>query len=525
MTSQTFQTKAPPELTPFLETMAKIVTAAERQMYRDLQAGKDAAELRRDYQNIFGLNSRQVGSIYITLKGKIASRQECHKRQIDQIESNIKDISKSIKKLQRQLKTTYPACSLKASSKTPRQFLKWKIRQKKRKLASLKSRLSRVRAIKPKLIFGSRKLWNAQFNLEANGYSSHQEWLKDWQLARESQLVFVGSRSENSGCLICQLDESGHIKIRVPHCLESVFGEYVEASGVHFPYGQETINYALNKPQALTYRFARKDEQWYIFCTTERPESPYQSHRRNGMIGVDLNPGVIGWAYCDCSGNLKAKGQFKVNLQDRSTNQTKAALGEICAQLVTLAETKGCPITVETLDFSRKKAGMKESGVKYSRMLSNFAYDQFDSMLSGRCENRGIELIHVNPAYSSKIGLVKFMSMYGMSSDTAAALVLARRALRKSERIPAKYARCLPVDKHRHVWSFWNALSKKLVGVSRHSYFQSRGANSAIEVILFDEPKPKSRGRSTRKPLGTSIPRRDSSARIVDCPKGSACLG
>lgn len=525
MTSQTFQTLAPPELTQFLETMAKLVSAAERQMYRDLQSGRDAAELRREYQKIFGLNSRQVGSIYIALKGKIASRQECHKRQIEQIENQISDLTKAIKKLRHQLKTTYPTCSLKFGSKTPRQLLKWKIHQKKRKLASLKVKLERVKAVKPKLIFGSRKLWNVQYNLEVNGYANHQEWVKDWQSARESQLVFVGSKSETGGCSICQLDELGHIKIRVPQCLEAAFGEYVEADGVQFPYGQKTINYALNAPQALTYRFVRKGDVWYIFCTTDRPEVPYQSHRRNGMIGVDLNPGVVGWAYCDVEGNLKAKGQFKVNLQDRSRHQTKAAIGSICAQLVTLAETFACPITVETLDFSRKKAGMKEQGVRYSRMLSNFAYDQFDSMLSGRCENRGIELIHVNPAYSSWIGLVKFMSMYGLSSDTAAALVLARRALRKSERIPANYASCLPVDKHKHVWSFWNAFGKKLKGLRRHQFFTTRGANSAIEVILFDEPKPKRLGRSTRKPKGTSIPRRDSLAQIVDDPKESACLG
>jgi len=121
--------------------------------------------------------------------------------------------------------------------------------------------------------------------------------------------------------------------------------------------------------------------------------------------------------------------------------------------------------------------------------------------------------------------LVKFMSMYGLSSDTAAALVLARRALRKSERIPANYARCLPVDKHRHVWSFWNALGKKLKGLRRHQFFTTRGANSAVEVILLDEPKSKSRGRSARKPKGTSISGRDSQTRIVDVPKASACLG
>ncbi|MCS6783100.1 MAG: hypothetical protein NZ482_07970, partial [Gloeomargarita sp. SKYG98] len=45
-------------------------------------------------------------------------------------------------------------------------------------------------------------------------------------------------------------------------------------------------------------------------------------------------------------------------------------------------------------------------------------------------------MIKVNPAYSSIIGLVKFMKRYGLSSDTAAAIVLARRAMRLSERVP-----------------------------------------------------------------------------------------
>ncbi len=63
---------------------------------------------------------------------------------------------------------------------------------------------------------------------------------------------------------------------------------------------------------------------------------------------------------------------------------------------------------------------------------------------------------------------------YGLSSDTAAALVLARRALRKSERIPAKTASCLQVDRHKHSWSFWNVLGKKLKGIRRHNYYQFR---------------------------------------------------
>jgi hypothetical protein len=53
--------------------------------------------------------------------------------------------------------------------------------QKKRKLHRLEAKLNYLKSHRPKLIFGSRKLWNAQFDLESNGYASHEEWLKDWQ--------------------------------------------------------------------------------------------------------------------------------------------------------------------------------------------------------------------------------------------------------------------------------------------------------------------------------------------------------
>ena len=117
--------------------------------------------------------------------------------------------------------------------------------------------------------------------------------------------------------------------------------------------------------------------------------------------------------------------------------------------------------------------------VRYSRMLSNFAYSKFDQMLLSRCDRFGIQLIHRNPAYSSIIGMIKFMSMYGLSSDTAAALVLARRGLRMSERIPSRNAQELQVDSSRHVWSHWNAI-KKGMPWSRHSLFTSRSSSPGL---------------------------------------------
>ncbi|MEG4354437.1 MULTISPECIES: hypothetical protein [unclassified Microcoleus] len=64
--------------------------------------------------------------------------------------------------------------------------------------------------------------------------------------------------------------------------------------------------------------------------------------------------------------------------------------------------------------------------------------------------NRGIELIAVNPAYSSIIGLMKYLRMYGLASDEAAALVIARRAMKLSEKVPRSLTAYSEVNSEKH---------------------------------------------------------------------------
>ena len=79
----------------------------------------------------------------------------------------------------------------------------------------------------------------------------------------------------------------------------------------------------------------------------------------------------------------------------------------------------------------------------------------------------------MNPAFSSVIGRVKFMERYGLSVHQAAALVLARRLLRCSERIlrrrvcPAgngvHVAFTVPARKRvKHVWTYWGGVLGQL---------------------------------------------------------------
>ena len=138
------------------------------------------------------------------------------------------------------------------------------------------------------------------------------------------------------------------------------------------------------------------------------------------------------------------------------------------AGVVEYARGAGKPLVVEKLDFRQKKAVLEGESRKYSRMLSGFSYGKVKAYFISRGYREGVEIIAVNPAYSSVVGRVKFMERYGLTVHQAAALVLARRLLGCSERIPRRWvcpvgngvhiAFTVPVRKRvKHVWTYWGA--------------------------------------------------------------------
>jgi len=108
-------------------------------------------------------------------------------------------------------------------------------------------------------------------------------------------------------------------------------------------------------------------------------------------------------------------------------------------------------------------------------MLSGWAYSQFFETLRAICSNRGIYIKEVNPAYTSLIGMVKYARMYGLSSDVVAALAIARRGMRLSERLPSALTARLGVNPSRHVWHWWSQLNKQVHSSTiinrRHDYY------------------------------------------------------
>ena len=378
-----------------------------------------------------------------------------------------------------------------------------------------------------RLCFGPKRLWRKQHHLEQNGYHSHEEWLRDWQDARSNEFFVVGSRDETAGCQLCVAtvadDGTLTLRLRMPDCLANQHGKYLVIEGVRFAYGHEQVLAALASNaeyaayrrehcekearattlgQAISYRFKRDAKGWRVFATTELPELEITMDRWRGAIGVDLNADHVAVAETDASGNYVNAWRVPLVTYGKNTNQAEALIGDAVASVVQYAQEAGKPIVIEKLDFRQKKAALEGESRKYSRMLSSFSYGKIKAYFISRGYRQGVEVIQVNPAYSSVIGRVKFMERYGLTVHQAAALVLARRILGCSERIPRRWvcpvgngvhvAFTVPVRKRvKHVWTYWGAISGQLrpALAAQHRLGKRRRKPNPVQAVVRGETR------------------------------------
>ena len=409
-------------------------------------------------QTKYGINKRHANGAISCAKSKLDSAKECRARHVKQLECKLKSalswLEKQLKKLKLARKfytkrnwissksgCIFPlSCDLK-TRKTNWQFVRFNIHHKKRYIYKLGKRIQYLKS--------------SPIHVKVSN----------------SDIFIVGSKDETLGNQTCQWD-GNILKFRVPYCLEARFGKYVETKIGNF---DRNIN-RLPTNGAKTWHFYRKDNRWVAAIQfTPLPVTKISRPLQYGAIGIDLNPTSIGWAYVDYQGNLKASGQIPLQ-SDLPHGFQQAQLVDICLQIAVLADTFSCPVVCEELDFTVKKEQLREKSKRYARMLSSWTYSEFFQQLSSILSNRGITLVFRNPAFTSLIGLTKYSRQYGVSSDIAAAIAIARRGMNLSERLPHSVQAYLEVNSRKHIWSGWtklNNLIRQNIGIikSRHSYF------------------------------------------------------
>ena len=89
------------------------------------------------------------------------------------------------------------------------------------------------------------------------------------------------------------------------------------------------------------------------------------------------------------------------------------------------------------------------------------------------------------------MGKFRYMAKYGLNSASSAAMVIARRALGFSERIPRSYWPIIgictssPEDKEVQSWGQWGKIGKLLgkLKISRHQMFESAKVLEALQAV------------------------------------------
>lgn len=464
--------KASSLLESALSDYASLYGKVERTLFSETIDKRIKPEsVKSDYLKRFGITARQFNAICRNLKGKVDSFKELRKSHIKERANKIKALTKKISKIEERINNIrysrskgYPCVSDKKF-----QSFQFSLHQKKRRLYSLS--LQQIRHIdeqkigKVSLCFGSRKLFNAQFYLAQNGYATHDEWKRDWQASRNNQFYVLGSKDENAGCQGCVITENEdgfNLRLRLPDALVSV-QKFISVH-VNLTYGASHIREALKNKQAISYRFLRDKKGWRVFISTAVIDKIYVTDRQQGAIGVDVNEHHLAVTETDRFGNPINSISIPLSTYGKSTNQSKAIIGDAVKTLIGFTKGKQKPIVVECLDFKGKKASLESQSAKLARQLSSFAYNQILSVIKARCFDGGIECIDVNPAYTSVIGKCKFMTRYGLSSHQAAACSIARRGLDFSERPNChdSLASVLPVwNRNEHVLTFWRKVIRE----------------------------------------------------------------
>jgi IS605 OrfB family transposase len=493
-----------------LGAYAKLFGEVERHLFAAIAAGGDAEKLKPEFCRQHGITARQYNAIYVQLRGRIDSIKGRRRGLIEEQTRRIEKARKVVKELSRP-----PKVKRGTPPETPadRKAREAKLHQKTRRLAALEPKLASQKADEVngviRIAFGSRDLFHAQFDLLANGYGNHQQWQQDWRAARSRQIFVLGSKDETAGCQGCVAtvneDESLDLRVRLPDALigdasiEKQEGKYVILRGLRFSYGHENVLKALQASRwvregerstrtgvALSWRFLRevKDGKplWYVHVSVDVTPPAIVTRRQAGAVGVDFNADHLAVAEVDRFRNVIDHERINTYLDYKSSEQREAILGDAVKQVVARAVAAGKPVVVEKLDFSAKKAQLEDLSPRRARALSALAYGQFDRLLKGACFRAGVEVIEVNPAYTSVIGAINHAQLRGISIHLGAACAIARRGLEKTSNqaeaprasvmrdgalVPTRNGDhvTLPVPariRGKHVWTQWAGAKRRL---------------------------------------------------------------
>ena len=167
--------------------------------------------------------------------------------------------------------------------------------------------------------------------------------------------------------------------------------------------------------------------------------------KENGVIAIDTNASPIHLAVAEVSktGELLSYQTISLHhLLGLSQNNKDHQEWILAHQIVDLAIQKGRAIAIENL--KKLKKGYRGDGkATLRKILHNWNAKKFLQKLKRVAMLKGVEVVEVNPAHTSIIGMLKYAPQLSIDKDIAGAYVIGRRALGFKEDMPENYEKLL----------------------------------------------------------------------------------
>ena len=291
---------------------------------------------------------------------------------------------------------------------------------KTRRLGVLRDRLAvaagALAAGHPSITAGGKRLWRTRNHLDAADLTE-QQWRQRWGAARMF-LTADGEAGKAGGNETIRVDEDGRLRIKVPAALTSALGSHlVIAAPVRFSHRGQQWAARVAARAAVRYdiRYDPARGRWYLdasWKTTPEPVSELDELRAGPVLGVDLNADHLACCVLDGAGNpIGAPISIETVTAGLRASRRDGRVRAAISRLLDLAHQHHCSaIVVENLDFADARATGRETlgrgarGKGLRRTVAGIPTRKFRARLSGMAARRGIAIIGVDPAYTSRWG-------------------------------------------------------------------------------------------------------------------------
>jgi hypothetical protein len=324
---------------------------------------------------------------------------------------------------------------------------------KTRRLAAVRARLAAAeRALAaghPSIVVGGKRLWRNRNHLDAAGVTE-QEWKRQWDAARMF-LTADGETGKPGGNETIRVDESGQLRIKTPVSLVNELGSHlVIEAPVRFTHRGDEWWTRVSVRAAVRYDISYDPDRdrWYLdasWTTVPGPAPSLEELRTGRILGVDLNADHLACCVLDSSGN-PVGDPIKIEMltEGFSASRRDGRVRATITALLDYAHNCGCgAVVVENLDFTDTRAtgrdtlGRGQRGKRLRRVVACIPTRRFRDRLTAMAARRGIAVIGVDAAYTSKWGTQHWLTpLRQQTSDPtavtrhhAAAVAIGRRGL------------------------------------------------------------------------------------------------